>query len=223
MGAFLPYHTIFKEPLVDFFDSFSIFRERESIGPFPRLCVCRSFFFYLLALMEVSWSLYLLIGCVLNDVTLLIPLVDPKGLGISCHGHIFVEFIHENWFTPYNFISIFSKEFSKYCICDWISQHFGCLVYLFLPCMKTTFSVFVDFVTVLFLFVFVFVFFPFLNQEADPCFGQILADSARNLFMCPYRPGSLFSPVFFIQSSAWFCWKLPQTHLPFLQFLLFRC
>lgn len=53
MGAFLPYHPIFKELLVDFFDRFSIFREREKHRSLPK-ALRMSFLFYLLALMEVG-------------------------------------------------------------------------------------------------------------------------------------------------------------------------
>lgn len=66
---------------------------------------------------------------------------------------------------------------------------------------------FVGFVSVLFFVVFVF--FPFLNQEADPRFGQIPADSGRNVLIPPNRFGSLFSSVLLTQSSASFLLRAP--------------
>lgn len=66
---------------------------------------------------------------------------------------------------------------------------------------------------------FVFVFFPFLNQEADPCFWADFCWLVEMYSCVPLDSAPFFSPVFFTQSSAWFGWKLPQTHLPFLEIL----
>lgn len=119
----------------------------------------------------------------------------------------------------YNCILIFSKEFSKK-LYLWLDYSTFWLLGLFVSALHEDYILhFCRFCECFF----VFVLLPFLNQEADPCFGQILADSGRNLLIPPNRFGSLFSSVFLTQRSACFCWKLPQTHLPFMQILPFLC
>lgn len=57
MGAFLPYHhpPIFKEPLVDFFDSSSVFRGREKRRSLPKALRMSFHFFFSVQLWRPWW------------------------------------------------------------------------------------------------------------------------------------------------------------------------
>lgn len=163
MGAFLPYHTIFKEPLVDsFFDSFSIFRERENIGPFPRLCVCRSFFFFpsvgldggRLMSLPPYWVCFKLTSHSWSHWWI------RKGWGNLIA--MAISFVRRYpWKMKHDLLlNVTASQFSAFFFLlkiQWqISAHSSCLFHLL--CMKTAFSFFVGFVLVFWV---VFLFFSF--------------------------------------------------------------
>lgn len=181
MGAFLPYHTIFKEPLVDSFLTVFLFSGSEKTSvPSQGFAYVVLFFFPSVGLdggrlmsLPPYWVCFKLTSHSWSHWWIRKGWGNLIAMAISFVRHYPWKMKHDLLLnvTASQF-SAFFFFFSKYS--DWISAHSSCLFHLL--CMKTAFSVFVGFVLV-FWVVFSFFLFSFFHIFKSGSWPLFWADS----------------------------------------------